>query len=96
MGELLRIGKIKVSGYLVRAAGQPNQDILDIGFSAMMSKLAPLQVVHDAGVDCFTYYAYSELFDDVLICEGQEPPEYIMTCTQAGDEISVKAERLNA
>jgi hypothetical protein len=44
-----------------------------------MSQLAVLQVTFDPVQDRYDYIAYSPLFDDVLMCEGEDPPLYTIT-----------------
>lgn len=101
MGEHLRIGKFRISGPLIRVVGEPTTDEGKItgayAIGKVMVFMAPIHVIYDSGRDDYVFYAYSTLFDDVLICEGQEPPEYRIKITADGnsDECLVEAERLD-
>lgn len=90
MGEWLRVGRFRLSSALVNAFTE--DDICSVG--SLMQCCLPIAVEYDAARSTYIYTAYSKLFDSVLLCEGETPPEYVMTLeTNEAGQVLVKADR---
>lgn len=96
MGEYRRVGRFEASAMLVESLGEVNPDetTLSRGFGVLMSVCAPVQVTYDAGREVYHYVAFSPLFDEVLVCEGQDVPKYTIEIdTNAAGQAIAKAVR---
>lgn len=96
MGEYRRVGKFEAAAFLVESLGQVTryESKLSEGFAALMSVCAPIQVDYDVQREVYQYIAFSPLFDDVLVCEGEDVPSYsIELTTNAAGQVLAKAVR---
>lgn len=97
MGEYLRVGRLSVTADMVHCLADVTlkDEPMAKAMLAIMSVIAPIDVKYDPAHARYHYVAYSPLFDDVLLSEGEEPPEYVLEAVSndAGQTIVTSARR---